>query len=95
MWREEEQILRCFENALSFRAERGIPLCFGVDSKRKGQSKIPRFARNDNVHKGFPQHSLFRIPLTDLPLDLRQDSTQDSGVVVGEVQVEQQAPQLE
>jgi hypothetical protein len=33
--------------------------------------------------------------LSDLPLDLRQDSAQDSGVVDGEFKVEYQAPQLE
>jgi hypothetical protein len=43
----------CFENALSFRAERGISLCFGVDSRRKDRSKIPRSARNDKVVSWF------------------------------------------
>jgi hypothetical protein len=34
---------------LSFRAQRGISLCLGVDRGTTNQSKIPRCARNDTV----------------------------------------------
>jgi len=35
------------------RAEPGISLCLGSDHGRKSQGKIPRFARNDRVGRGF------------------------------------------